>query len=372
MISIVFKSKMVNQLYILRLAAFISFLLLTGLELWSQSQFKNTIAGRVTDIETGEPLFNVNVFLANTTRGDASDKDGYYLIENIPPGAYDLVFSMIGYELKIVQVQFIEPKSIQYNMKLRSQVLKGKAIEVQATVPKEWKKNLERFIKEFLGDTENAKRCKILNPEVLDFQIDDENNKFIAATDSILIVENRSLGFLLHIILNTFRISKDSLIYSTYPRYQELVPQDENESTQWKKNRHKTYEGSFRHFLSSLARGGLEQEYFVLFTADGKQISSDQLTIMPDTSLSLKWLYLNQPLEVIYRGLSRSGEGKYIHEWGGHFPSSIIYLRKGYAQIDTLGNVYTNFAFIYSGYWFKERVADSLPFDYAPHLKDNK
>jgi hypothetical protein len=352
---------------IFRFIAFYIFLLaLANMNLLAQTRFENKISGRVTNSETGEPLFNVNVFLANTTRGDATDKDGYYFIENIPPGAYDLVFSMMGFELEIVPVQFIATKTIKYNMKLRPQVLKGKEIEVEATIPKEWRKNLERFIKEFLGDTENARKCKILNPEVLDFQVDKENNRFIAATDSILIVENRSLGYRLHIILDTFRISKDSLIYSTYPRYEELVPQNENESKQWKENRRKTYEGSLRHFLSSMARGVIEQEYFVLFTAYGKNITSDQLTIMPDTSLSLKWLFLNQPLEVIYRGVSRAGEGKYIHEWGGYFPSSNIFLRKGYAQIDTLGNVYTKFAFIHSGYWHRERIADNLPFDYIP------
>jgi len=353
---------------LMRLISFvILMLILQQITLLGQARFENKILGRVTNAETGKPLVNVNVFLANTTRGDATDEHGYYLIENIPPGAYDLVFSMIGFELKIAQVQFIGTKSLQYNMKLRPQVLKGKEIAVEATVPKEWRKNLEKFTREFLGDTENASQCKIINPEVLDFEIDKQNDRFIATTDSILIVENRSLGYRLHIILDTFRISKDTLIYATYPRYEELVPQDEDESKQWNENRCRTYSGSFRHFLSSLARGTVEQEYFVLFNDYGKQIASDELTIRPDTSLSLKWLFLNHPLEVIYRGAFRSGESnKYIQEWSGHFPSSNILVRKGYALIDTLGNVYTSFAFIHSGFWYRERIADNLPFDYIP------
>jgi hypothetical protein len=352
-----------------RLIALVIFLLaLVEMDLLAQARFENKISGRVTNAETGEPLFNVNVFLANTTRGDATDKDGYYLIENIPPGAYDLVFSMIGYELEIVQVQFIGTKTIKYDMKLRPQVIKGEEIQVEATVPKEWRKNLEKFTAEFIGRTENAKKCEILNPEVLDFQIDTENKKFIASTDSILIVENGSLGYRLHIILDTFRISRDSLIYATYPRYEELVPQNEKELDIWRENRRRTYEGSFRHFLSALVRGVLEQENFILLTSSGQYISSDELNIMPDTCLALKWLFLNQPLEVIYKGTSRAGEGKYIHEWGGHFPSSFIIPKKGYALIDTLGNVYTKFALIRSGYWYKERIADMLPFDYMSDL----
>lgn len=339
-------------------------------DLFSQIRFQNAISGRVTNVETNRPLAYVNVFLANTTRGDATDKDGYYLITNIPPGSYELVFSMIGYELEIIQVQFMETKSMKFDTKLQPQIIKGKEVQVEATVPRDWRIYLEKFTAEFIGQTENARKCRILNPEVLDFQMDKENNRFVAWSDSILIIENRSLGYRLHIVLDTFRISKDSLIYAIYPRYEELTPQNENERKKWIEDRRKTYEGSFRHFLSALARGVLEQEYFVLFTSDGKYIKPDQLNIMPDTSQAIKWLFLDRPLEVIYKGISHAGEGKFIREWGGYFPSSFIYLRQGYAQIDTLGNVFTRFAFIQTGYWYDKRIADALPFDYMPNSKD--
>ena len=358
---------------LMKLISLVIFLLISNeMTLLAQTRFENKISGRITNVETNAPLFNVNVFLANTTRGDATDKDGYYLIENIPPGAYDLVFSMIGFDLKIIQVQFIETKSMKFDTKLQPQVIKGKEIEVQATVPKKWRKNLEKFTREFLGETQNAKKCSIINPEVLDFQTDQENKKFTAATDSILIIENRSLGYRAHIILDSFRISKDSVIYSTYPRFEELIPEDEKESLQWLENRFRTYNGSFRHFLSSLARGILEQEYFVLFTINGNRLKSNQLSIIADTSSALKWFFSDQPIEVVYRGLSQSGEGKYIEEWGNCFPSTYIYLPNGCAQIDTLGNVYTEFAFVRSGYWHKERFADLLPYDYVPDLQSEK
>ena len=344
---------------------YIIFILLSAeIDLFAQGKFKNKISGRVTNAETGEPLIMVNVFFANTTRGDATDKDGYYLIENISPGTYDLVFLMMGYELEIIQVQFKEQNSIKYSIKLRPRVLIGKEIQVVAAVPKEWRKNLQKFMDEFIGTTENAKKCNIINPEVLNFKIDSKNDKFIASTDSILRVENRSLGYRLHIILDTFRISRDSLIIATYPRYEELVPESEQELNTWNANRRRTYQGSFRHFLSALARGTVEQEDFWLFTLNGKYIKSDQLNIMPDTSLALKWLYLDQPLKVIYKGLSRSGVGKYIRKWGANFPLSYIYPKKRSAQIDTLGNLFTKFAIIHKGYWYKERIADMFPLDY--------
>ena len=55
---------------------------------------QTTLTGRVTDAETGEPLVGANVFLDGTMRGAATDADGAFRIEGVPPGAYRLVASM--------------------------------------------------------------------------------------------------------------------------------------------------------------------------------------------------------------------------------------------------------------------------------------
>ena len=55
------------------------------------------IAGKITDKETGEPLFGVNIILKGTTLGATTDIDGYYTILQVPPGTQSIVASMIGY-----------------------------------------------------------------------------------------------------------------------------------------------------------------------------------------------------------------------------------------------------------------------------------
>ncbi len=338
------------------IAFFIVLIFFTNTKLVPQIRFTSSVVGRVIDIETSKPLSDVNVFLANTTLGDATDKDGHFLIENIPPGAYDLIVSRLGYKLEIVPIQFMTTTSIEYNIKLHPHALKGEMIQIEAAVSHDWQKNLEKFTKEFLGQTENASKCKILNPEVLNFQIDPQSDQFIATTDSMLIIENGALGYRLHIILEAFRFTQDSIIYAIYPRYEELIPQHENEPKQWLDSRRETYKGSFRHFLSALARNDLEQEHFKLFRLDGHPFDLDQIRIIPDTSQAVKWLYLDRPLKVAH----------------GFSPYSYIYMRKGYVQIDTLGNVYTRFALMRSGYWTRERVANMLPYDYVPDYEYNK
>jgi len=56
------------------------------------------IVGRVTDKETGDPLPGCNIIIAGSQMGAATDANGYYVIINVPPGAYSVKASMIGYQ----------------------------------------------------------------------------------------------------------------------------------------------------------------------------------------------------------------------------------------------------------------------------------
>jgi len=69
--------------------------------LWAGTTGK--ISGLVTDAETNEPLIGVNVMITDLGTGAATGLDGRYVIMNIPPGIYDVRFSMIGYEGKKVE-----------------------------------------------------------------------------------------------------------------------------------------------------------------------------------------------------------------------------------------------------------------------------
>ena len=60
------------------------------------------IAGRVTDPDTREALIGINILIEGTAVGAATDLDGSYVINNVDPGVYSLVFSGVGYQRKIV------------------------------------------------------------------------------------------------------------------------------------------------------------------------------------------------------------------------------------------------------------------------------
>ncbi len=58
--------------------------------------------GRVTDLVSNEGVPFANVVIQGTTTGVATDADGNYRIEGLEPLLYNLVFSSIGYQSKVV------------------------------------------------------------------------------------------------------------------------------------------------------------------------------------------------------------------------------------------------------------------------------
>ncbi|MCF8266270.1 MAG: carboxypeptidase-like regulatory domain-containing protein, partial [Melioribacteraceae bacterium] len=59
---------------------------------------KGKLVGKVTDQNTDEPLIGVNILIDGTYLGGTTDADGKYLILNVPPGTYKVIYRYIGYQ----------------------------------------------------------------------------------------------------------------------------------------------------------------------------------------------------------------------------------------------------------------------------------
>ena len=103
----------------------ILFFIIFNISLFAQS---GILTGKVTD-ENGA-LPSVNVFILNTNLGAGADENGNYLIKGIPPGEYDVRFSAVGYESKVVDVIIYSKKTTELNIALDKVVIEMQSVEV--------------------------------------------------------------------------------------------------------------------------------------------------------------------------------------------------------------------------------------------------
>jgi len=94
------------------------------------------IAGKVTDAQSGEPLLGINIIIEGTTQGAATGLDGTYIINNIEPGNYNLAFSGVGYQKKIVtNVTVSSDFTTNIDIELSSEAIGLETVVVEATKP---------------------------------------------------------------------------------------------------------------------------------------------------------------------------------------------------------------------------------------------
>jgi hypothetical protein len=62
------------------------------------AQTAGKISGKITDLETGEPLVGCNVVIVGTGMGAATDVEGTFFIINVPPRKFDVEASLLGYQ----------------------------------------------------------------------------------------------------------------------------------------------------------------------------------------------------------------------------------------------------------------------------------
>ncbi len=94
------------------------------------------LAGKVLDAQTGEPVIGANVIIEGTYLGAAADVDGYYYINNIPPGEYTVIVSSVGYERTVInKVPIKIDLTFKLDVKLNSTTISTKEVVINAQRP---------------------------------------------------------------------------------------------------------------------------------------------------------------------------------------------------------------------------------------------
>lgn len=353
------------------------------------------IFGKVVDSSTGEPVRAANVFVAGTLKGSSTNSEGDFSIKDMILGTYELVVSHIAYDIKVSRVSISgAQKSITVNVEIQPKVHTLDEIEVTSGRDKEWEANMKVFKQEFLGKTQNASKCEIVNPESIDFLYDKKNNALIAKSSEPIVVVNDALGYELQYVLEYFEIKEGKSQILGVSKFKELEPKRRKEKKRWTKNRRKSYRGSLMHFLRALVNDDLNKQGFRVFTIEDLPVFNEiNITRVNVNSLVVKnrenlekELTFSNYLKVEYVNETESSdyiedqvrlavinENKYLlnfyrsalrAEKRKKGQTSYIKLNFPVVTINPKGFINEPLAITTYGYWSWERVAEYLPFEY--------
>ncbi|GAB3928140.1 carboxypeptidase-like regulatory domain-containing protein [Mucilaginibacter myungsuensis] len=370
-----------------------------------------TITGKVTRMDTNGALAKASIFLSNSSYGTSTNDDGTFTLSGVKPGQYELIVTMVGLE-DHSQTVLIGKEPIKLHIALMPKVTQLR--EVVISTPESWRKNYEMFVKEFLGVSENAKNCKILNPKVLNFSYRKAKETLEAWSDEFVEIENKALGYKVKFLLKSFACDNLNNVISWEGKILfEEMPAKASQKKIWEAKRNDIYYGSSQHFFRSLQNVKLDEDGFIVMILQRKpnpkrpahQLIMKNITKYEsagniDSLNRWKNLYalrrydetlIRRPLKetditwgtdkegifalsfpdylyVMYNRKLETDDLKDIYHPLNmpFYQTSIITLYKPYALFDRNGSIITGGSTLIEGTWSKSKVAELLPVDYVP------
>ncbi|KAA3440304.1 carboxypeptidase-like regulatory domain-containing protein [Rufibacter hautae] len=395
----------------------------------AQGQAGNSasVAGTVVDAQTKKPLGFATVFIAQTTYGTNSAENGTFKLSSLPAGTHELVVSFLGYETLSHKFTLQAGQQLSFRFELMP---KANALqEIVIRPDTNWKQNYSIFLKNFIGQTENAAKTEIINADVLYFQFDPEARLLTAEAIKPLIIENRALGYRLHFVLEDFQVNfaNSQTFHAGYPRFEKMKPRSNAQQKRWEEARLNAYNGSLMHFTRALYRKNLEAEGFnvrrlerrpnpnrppeaeiqaglnrarnqqmgtiMRISQGGAQEDSlsywsrmagldktvaflykdpipyEQL-VAPDASGERLRLQFKDNLNVVYtkekEELGFVNQRVFSKRRASGFQTSLLTLTEPYTFIEPNGMILNPYSHLVEGYWAWEKLAEMLPLDYSP------
>lgn len=353
---------------------FIFVLLLGNIEVL---QGQSTATGRVFNAETGKPLRGAHIFLSGTKIGTTTDSSGQYHLQEIPPGGYRLVVSIIGYERVSNEILFDPDQIKKIDFKLSPVIYELPDIYV-GNLDKKWKKHLRRFKELFFGMSKTADSVKILNPEVLRFKTR-WWGRLKAEALAPLQIENRALGYHITYYLDEFEHSGTTTKWDGNPLFSEMTPSDSLQAVYWEQNRRKAFYGSLRHFLLALLQDRVKEEGFIVhrfvqdvygYSPQNKfSVNPRRLTKESDKSYLYHFNFMGR-LQIIY---VRDEEDPRYVRWmrnlqrgPANVQTSYLELNERPITIDPDGEILEPYGATQLGYFAFQRLADATPREFRP------
>jgi TonB-dependent SusC/RagA subfamily outer membrane receptor len=377
-----------------------------------------SVTGKILNRNDDQPVANVSVFLSNSTFGTSTNSDGNFNLANVKPGKYDLICSKIGFAVYSTPIVVNNTDVVLPNIQLSPQAIALQEVKIKAVYDPAREQNLDMFQKEFLGTSDMAKQCKMINPEVLDLKYDDKTKTLTAKSGDFLVIENKALGYHIKYLLSNFELNEyDPAAKRFYYEGSVLFEEMKGDSVQelrWEEKRREVYANTSIHFLRAALRNNLSNEGFTVFrlllSPERPADSTISSKIRIFTMLSDKRQYRdslafwskktklpkfiprqvpslvkgqdivkkttkpgeyalvadNSSLYVVY-GKSRQPKARSLsHLLDRNDAATLVSFNAPMALFDARGSIINTGSLTYEGKWARLRLAELLPMDYGP------
>ncbi|OWK68698.1 carboxypeptidase-like regulatory domain-containing protein [Pedobacter sp. AJM] len=385
------------------------------------------LTGMVKDRHS-EALPGAGIYVSGYKMATVSNPEGKFTMR-LNPGNYDILVQLIGYKPLRKNV-IIADQSINTTFTLEESVTQLAEVTIKPDPNREHYLNI--FKDFFIGTTPNAKKCRLINPNVLIIDYEKEHSRLTVKTNQFLIIENKALGYQIKYLLNLFQFDYKSNIiyYEGFPYYDDLKGSS-RQKRNWEKKRLIAYRGSPQHFFKSLYQKKAATEGFMINKLilrsnpekpsdsmiqanirrlSKKSIHSGTIDLNKDDSLNYWIRKKNLPAEIAILNRAAVVEDTLVRKVNANIrkinftdklfisytkekedlsfsnaigmslsrppdmknhQASSITLQVSPLYFYENGGIYNPRSMLFSGYWAWEKIADSVPMDYMPLNGDN-
>ena len=221
---------------------------------------QRTISGRVTDEESGEPVANASVFIANTTIGVTTDATGYYQLKLSREGISRFVVSHVGYESVYADIE-PERVSVIFDVALKTATMEEVTVAAKARFRKY---DVDLFWRTILGQ-KPTKNIQPLNPEAVYYYFNSATGKLTVTCREPIQIVNYETGYRIDYFLNHFTHDyiNDITDWDAEHRFTELEPKTLTQKNKWDKKRKYVHSVRIANFIESLHHHTMLENGFI-------------------------------------------------------------------------------------------------------------
>jgi len=329
--------------------------------------YNQIFKGTILDKDTKQPIDFAVAYFAGTFTGTNADKNGNFELDISKNKAMPLTISALGYySVSVTDLSagktlkiYLAPKDYELN----EVVIRPGNIKKDR---RDREKYLRLFRKQFLGETPNAGSCKILNEN--DITLRFENDTLKAFSSKPILIDNLALGYRITFFLDQFEYASSEMVM--YLKGNILFNTDmdlkNSQTDRFERKRRNAYYGSRMHFFRALWENKIDSEGFMVIDSTYTKILIGSIINQGERESDRKYFKYRGKLDIKYGSETRPVSPSILFS-----KTSIDYAGSRLAILKDSVYFDKNGASVEGIRWYgrmgKQRIADTLPFEYYPN-----